>query len=316
MNDLEQDALDLVDLIGDQVRKLGPRSRTKRAITIFGLIGHETGVFQFSAADTRALTAAHKSRRQRSLTYLMFESTASLLESAISSLMMWFLALVRWTWKTSSAHRLILLLLGTSLLINGFYSTRDTYEWWHERNAANLLSRLGVRSDNVMSKAIFVKDLEDVTSYTEPAWAGGSDGNMSYCLSTFHEQMMVNSNDSLHFLSKERSADDYVEWNANRRLRATRQKLGTYRHDLVVALRVVNRIEHEVLRGEWERWLGRETQRCERVSQILEDNARDNDGGGADQSVLSDHKEDVRKWYDQYCSSCRDELQRLDTTLA
>lgn len=310
MNDLEQDALDLVDLISDQVRKLGPRSRTKRAITIFGLIGHEKGVFQYSAADTRAITQAHKSRKQRSLMFLIFESTASFLESAISSLMMWFLALVRWIWKTCSAHGLILALLGSSLLINGFYSTRDTYEWWHERKATNLLTRLGVHSDDMMSKAIFVKDLEDAISYTDPVWARGPDSNASYCFSTFHEQIMFNDN-SLAFSSKY-PTDDYAEWNANRRLQATRQRLGMYRHDLVVALRVVNRIENEVLKGEWERWLGRETKRCDRVSGILEGHVGDLD---KNESILSGHEEDVKRWYNEYCSSCREELQRLKSPL-
>ncbi|PCH07483.1 Hypothetical protein PENO1_011680 [Penicillium occitanis (nom. inval.)] len=309
MNDLEQDALDLVDLVSDQIRKLGPRSRTKRAITIFGLIGRETGVFQYAAADSRAITQAHKSRKQRSLTYLILETTASLLESAISSLMMWFLALVRWIWKTSSAHSLILALLGSSLLINGFYSTRDTYDWWHERKAAKLLTRLGVHSEHVMSKAIFVKDLEEATAYTDSIWQRGSDGNASYCFSTFHEQMMFNHNNSLSFAS-EIPTDDYVEWNANRRLQATRQRLGMYRHDLVVALRVVNRIENEVLKGEWERWLGRETQRCDRVSGILEEHTGDLN---TNESVLSGHEEDVKRWYDEYCSSCHEELQRLDS---
>ncbi|EED20113.1 transcription factor SipA3, putative [Talaromyces stipitatus ATCC 10500] len=311
MNDLEQDALDLVDLISDQVRKLGPRSRTKRAITIFGLIGHEKGVFQYSTADARAITQAHKSRKQRSLTYLIFESTVSFLESAVSALMMWFLALVRWIWKTCNAHSLILVLLGSSLLINGFYSTRDTYEWWHERKATSLLTRLGVHSDNFMSKAIYVRDLEDAIAYADSAWARGPDSNSSYCFSTFHEQMMFNNDNPLSFSSKY-PTDDYVEWNANRRLRATRQRLGTYRHDLVVALRVVNRIENEVLKGEWERWLERETSRCDRVSGILESQVGDRE---KNESVLSGHEQDVKRWYDQYCSSCHEELQQLESSL-
>lgn len=306
MNDLEQDALDLVDLISDQVRKLGPRSRTKRAITIFGLIGHETNIFQFSSADSQAITQAHKSRRQRSLSYLLFESTFSLLQSALSSIIIWSFALMRWIWKTSSAHSLILALLLSSLFINGFYSTRDTYDWWHERNAAKLLSRLGVQSENVMGKAIFVKDLEDAIFDTTSAW--GSESNASYCFSTFHEQILLNNNNTLA-LSTGSTPDDFVEWSANRRLQRTRQRLGMHRHDLIVALRVVNRIENEVLTSEWERWLSRETQRCDRVSDILHKNEGDLQ---VNESVFSGREEDVRRWYDQYCSSCEEELQRLD----
>ena len=122
--------------------------------------------------------------------------------------------------------------------------------------------------------------------------------------------MIFNQNNSLSFAS-EIPTDDYVEWNANRRLQATRQRLGMYRHDLVVALRVVNRIENEVLKGEWERWLGRETQRCDRVSGILEEHVGDLN---PNESVLSGH-EDVKRWYDEYCSSCHEELQRLDSRL-
>jgi VAD1 Analog of StAR-related lipid transfer domain len=309
MNDLEQDALDLLDLISDQVRKLGPRSRTKRAIAIFGLIGHETNVFNFSSADLPATTQLLKSRKQHSLTYLLLESTGSLLESAVSSIVIWSFALLQWVWKTCSAHSLILALLFSSVLINGFYSTRDTYDWWQERNAANFLTRLGIHSENMMSKAIFVKDLEDAIHNPNSEWEPRNNTS-SYCFSTFHEQILATDNNNLLALSTDSTADDSMEKGANRRVQRTRQRLGMYRHDLVVALRVVNRVENEVLRSEWERWLGGETERCDQVSSILQHSA----GGNLDanESVFAGREEDVKRWYDQYCSSCQEELQRLN----
>lgn len=36
-----------------------------------------------------------------------------------------------------------------------------------------------------------------------------------------------------------------------RRLRRTRQNLGSYRHELLVAMRVVNNVEREMIRAEY-----------------------------------------------------------------
>lgn len=78
---------------------------------------------------------------------------------------------------------------------------------------------------------------------------------------------------------------------ASRRLHRTRQNLGSQRHDLLVALRVVNRIEKEVLEAEYENWLLDETHKCERVESMLgEDGKKGN--------------KEVEEWVKGYCSDC------------
>lgn len=229
----------------------------------------------------------------------------SLLESAVSSLMIWSFALLRWIWETTSAHSLILALLFTSLLVNGFYSSRDAYDWWHERNAAKIMSRLGISSDNVMSKAIYIRDLDEAISNT----TGWHPNNTSRCYSTFHEQTMLDDDMPLTMISS--GPIDAVERSASRRVQRTRQHLGIYRHDLVVALRVVNSIEREVLQSEWERWLRQETRRCRQIETLL----KDGDAGAGinldNQSIFAEHKEDVVRWYEDYCLSCQEEQEKL-----
>jgi hypothetical protein len=304
MHDLEQDALDLVDLIGDQVRKLGPRSRTKKAISIFGLVGHETTVFQFSSGGAPGILQVRKSRKQRSLAWLLLESTGSLLESAISSLMIWSFALLRWGWKTCSAHSLMLALLLSSLLINGFYSSRSTYDWWTERQAVKYLSRLGISSDNVMAKAIYVRDLDEAISNKTIDW---NPSNATHCFSTFHEHTLLDAGTPLSLATS--GTLDALERSASRRVQRTRQRLGVYRHDLLVSLRVVNSIEREVLQSEWERWLGQETARCQQVAALLNEGSA---GPKADnESIFSDRQKDVKRWYEEYCLSCQEEQERL-----
>jgi hypothetical protein len=85
---------------------------------------------------------------------------------------------------------------------------------------------------------------------------------------------------------------------------------------LLVALRVVNSIEREVIQGEWERWLRQELRRCHQVENLLEKNKED-DGVNmqvdqASQTVFADLTGDVQQWYDKYCTSCQMEQEQLE----
>ena len=161
--DLNLDALDLADVITDQVRKLGAQSRTKKAITIFGPIGHQTKVSEFGGSDNTGLPQIRRTMKQRTLTRLVLESTISLLEDIVASIIMWSFGLLKWSWKTASAHRLILLVLGVSVLANAFFSSRDASQYWKERSASRYMKRLGISSDMTMSKSIYVHDLKSAT---------------------------------------------------------------------------------------------------------------------------------------------------------
>lgn len=159
LDDSGLDALDLVDVIADQVRKLGPQSRTKKAIHIFGQIGQQTSVSLFSAADSNL--SKRPQIKQRTLTNILCETVSSFAESAISSVMMWSFAVLRSLWKVITAHGIILTVLFISMLMNAFFTSRDTSDWWAERNAARFMNRMGVGPNPIMSKAIYLKDLDD-----------------------------------------------------------------------------------------------------------------------------------------------------------
>ncbi|PGH08804.1 hypothetical protein AJ80_07761 [Polytolypa hystricis UAMH7299] len=316
MNDLEQDALDLIDLVSDQVKRIGHHSQTKRAITMFGYVGRDTEGTQFTGVAPILKSQLRRPLNQRSLFHLLVETSASFLQSAVSSLMMWLWALLRWTWKTSSAHSVILFLLLSSLLVNAFFSYHDTRNWWHERNAGNFMARLGVGPNNVMSKAIYIRDLDAaIANATEI-----QSHNSSTCFSLFRENHALSSADEPWALSVSSSPGGARSKGTMPRFKRTRQRLGTYRHDLLVALRMVNSIEREVLRSEWERWLRQETHRCHMVGSMLRnakhdinnDSAADNAAGGARGGRLSgNNNEDIERWYNDYCLSCEREQENL-----
>lgn len=107
-----------------------------------------------------------------------------------------------------------------------------------------------------------------------------------------------------------------------RRLRRTRQQLGTYRYNLIVATRVVNNIEREMIKAEWENWLLDENNRCRQVRMMLEDsnfNGTTTMGEGGKDNEVSDEVtgqrkrkvENLRRWQEEYCGSCRREQEVL-----
>lgn len=108
-----------------------------------------------------------------------------------------------------------------------------------------------------------------------------------------------------------------------RRLRRTRQHLGSYRHDLLVAVRLVNNVEREMMRAEWENWLLDENTRCKQVQTMLREDQKNISPtkrikGAGPQQILDaedkDHiskREKLKRWQEEYCGSCQREQELL-----
>ena len=170
LNDLDLDALDLGDVVADQARKLGSQSRIDNIVDVFGGVGQETpgsyltvggldGAPLASDLDPRAprLPIAH-----RSLSQMMLETGLSFLESAVSSLMVWTFTALQKAWGIASAQRIILLFLSISLLSNTMLSSRSTVSYWNERRAAKFMNAVGVSPNGIMSRAVYLKDMDEM----------------------------------------------------------------------------------------------------------------------------------------------------------
>ena len=100
---------------------------------------------------------------------------------------------------------------------------------------------------------------------------------------------------------------------AARQFYKSRQHLGLQRHDLLVAMRVVNSIEREILQAEWENWLLEEHSKCKHLDALIRRNSTDlvrrrtsneQETLGADPSRLGK----VQAWHQEYCEDCNREL--------
>lgn len=306
LDDLDLDAMDLADVVADQVRKLGPGARTKKAVQIFGHVGQQTSVSLFSSSEGQKKGGKIQ---QRTLGTMLWERTSSFLETAVSSVMMWIFAALKWLWKIASANSILLSLLILSAAVNLFMSGKDASEWWKEREAASFMERLGIKPNMVMSRAVHVADLPSAVSYTSPletlSTGLGIGQEQNRCLQTFQSISNTTDLSAPYELAGVGLADKNTRSTA-RRIRRSRQQLGSYRHDLLVAMRVVNRIEGEMISAEWENWLVGEVSRCASIREAF--------SGEKGQKLLESKKgreRELIEWQRDYCGSCKAELDRV-----
>lgn len=305
LHDLDLDAQDLADLVADQVRKLGSFSRTKKAIQIFGQVGHSSEITQLQIDNLAHAIAMRRVPQRRSLPTLLLQDLASAAQSWIGTMLQWVIDIVSWISKTVSANSLILTILILSILYNSFFITRDTWTWWNERKTGQFLSRLGVRPDTVMGRAVYVSDLDEAMT------ANGvlPSMNTNPCYNVFHDEYLMDDS-GVSVILRDKESSHHGVAPASYRLQQVRRKLGGYRHDLLVAMRVVNSIEREVIQSEWEKWTMQEHRRCHAVESII--NVNDTK---AAQGFLRGRKDkneaQLASWYQHYCASCTKEYDRL-----
>jgi len=88
----------------------------------------------------------------------------------------------------------------------------------------------------------------------------------------------------------------------------------------MVAMRVVNNVEREMMRAEWENWLLDENARCKQAQIILRENRTISSNrktkGATSQQVIKDREkahrlESLRQWHEEYCGSCKLEQDML-----
>ncbi|KAL1837919.1 hypothetical protein VTJ49DRAFT_3265 [Mycothermus thermophilus] len=335
LDDAAHDAEELAEAATDHVRRLGPHSRTKRAIQVYGNIGQQTEPVEFQPEPSDA--GAGIVRRPRTLTDMMLETGRSFMESAITSLMMWAFAGARKLFRAVKANRVILMLLAASAAYNLLVVSQGTATWWVERKSARYMQRLGVGPNLMMGRAVYLKDLDEAVAVRI---GGGVEGS-SQCYTTF--QTLLNATaTSLDApyqdatspnsgLSSSKAFGSEASQRAARRLRRVRQRMGAYRHDLLVALRVVNSVEREMVQAEWEGWLAGEARRCELAREMLAKSdgggsgggdwgdrdegqvplQTEKGGGGEEKEKGKTRRETLREWVAEYCASCAAEERKV-----
>jgi VAD1 Analog of StAR-related lipid transfer domain/BAR domain of APPL family/PH domain len=173
--ELQASAYSLLDILGDQAQRLGNQqiSNSRRAVQIFGRIGEQgTQVAQFNATELPPLPATKTIRklRQRSLVGLAMGNAKRIGVTAAMDLLSLLLQVLVGLGKLISAHRVLVVVLALSIATNFFFTHRDGWAWWHERQAVNFMKSLGVGPNPVMARSVWLKDLDAWYDHTEVNW--------------------------------------------------------------------------------------------------------------------------------------------------
>ncbi|KAF2118755.1 hypothetical protein BDV96DRAFT_487764 [Lophiotrema nucula] len=313
LQDLDLESQDLLDVINDQVALLGHNRSTAKVTNIFGQVGFVTQASQFAAADIPPPNRPRKFKLQpQSLTSVVVQLIGNVIISILSTLMSGILAAITGLGNIISAHKLLIALLLLSATTNLFYSSRDSWQWWEERNAGKFMARLGVGPSLSMTRSVYLRDLEDGFLLNDtaivdlPGMVVEGEVGKNRCQQTFTSLLLNDASTSSSSSSSPLSSSTHT----TRRLHRTRQNLGSHRHDLLVALRVVNRIEKEVLEAEYVNWLSEETRKCGRVGSMLDGGVKS--GGGNDKGKNKKGREEggkeVEEWVKSYCGDCESAL--------
>ncbi|TKX23540.1 hypothetical protein C1H76_4052 [Elsinoe australis] len=302
---LNYDANELMNLAMDQCVKLGVQSKTSKAINIFGHIGQATQPIHLKGSDLpqQPSVLEHMKLRRYTLLSLWIQEVFDSVLKVVSVIFDLVDASVKSAMSIASAHTLLILLLAMSAAFNSWHSYRDGITWWHEREASKFMARLGVKNDNTITRTIYLGDYEDLihrpAALNISAPANVRDSSAS-CRASFNEVLVSHESG----LTEPRGFAKRSET----RLHGTRKTLARYRHDLLVALRVVNKVEKEVVRSAWEDWVNEESERCDRMKKLLGDGQTDTPKGG---------KKKDKRWkqvdqeLDKYCQGCRLESDAL-----
>jgi len=313
LQDLHTDSINLLSMVTDQVAKLSKSdARTRKAVEIFGHLGHASEPTQVTSPGVEPQgQMAH-----RTLPELWQDAIFAYTRNATSNLASTSIDALTTLGKNLGAHGFLLTLLIISTTMHLLASTSIVQSWYNDRNAVNYMSRLGVTSTTTMAKAVYLHDLTDMTqpfSITNLQSLNGT----NHCSSTFR-QLLATTNAA--GIPQQEYSEPSTRSTAHR-LHKTRQRMASYRHDLLVSLRLVNSIERETVQAEYENWVVEENVKCEQMRVMLQRyvTAGNKMGGkaqvgdsGAEMITRKKRLEQLREVQRGYCGDCRAEQAGLE----
>ncbi|KAF3904339.1 hypothetical protein AA313_de0203897 [Arthrobotrys entomopaga] len=257
---LRDDAQDLASIISNEVNKTGPNSKLYKITSQYGQV---TIVNDSDDSEiSQVVPHGQPSAIMPDFTYSSFfirDLTGIALQCA----------------KATSR--------GISIALNLLISSGAIKDMWHDKAALSYIEKIGVMPTDTMKRSITIREIELVTQFGMPRF-NSVDGPCFQKFLNVHASM----DDQI------RTGNEANMQPFSRKLELTRRKLGVYRHDILVALSLINRLEKSVLLSEWEAWVWREKLRCQQAKTALQNS-----------TLLSEQELGYRSTsIESYCHSC------------
>jgi hypothetical protein len=162
LQDMGLEAEDLVDVVNEQVARLGHNRNTAKVTNIFGMIGVQTQAVQLTAQDIPPPNRPRKFKLQpQNTASFVAQYVGNIIISILSTIMSWILAAIAGLGNVVSAHKALIGLLVLSGSANFIYTSKEGWASWNERAAAKYMSRLGVKPSISMTRSVYLADIEE-----------------------------------------------------------------------------------------------------------------------------------------------------------
>lgn len=225
------------------LHRLGLQSKTSKAVRLYGRVGVNSKPMILNSTEppaekipTRRLTVLDLIRRYPvySLTSLSTE-TFSLLLAVCSK-----------AGSLVAANGILFAALVISLLLNLWTAGKGSVAYYQHRTAVNILDNVNSYPLGIMTRGVTLDEIDTIAHNISYPISGDGPGP---CYQAFHTvQQSSRSRETYH--------------NA---FRASRDSLARTRNDLLVAMKVINGMEAEIVRGEWYSFLNSERRHCEEI---------------------------------------------------
>lgn len=159
MDDLMEGSNAILDLIREQLQRPEAQNlSTKKALSLFGQIGLEPDSIALSG-EIPGLVESHP-RKQISLATIVWKTSLAFAQQVATTVFSLMQELLGWCARILHAHHVLVFILFLSVLFNGLHISHDASAWWQERRANKFFNTLAIRPSRVVSKAVYLKDID------------------------------------------------------------------------------------------------------------------------------------------------------------
>lgn len=170
-----------------------------------------------------------------------------------------------------TVHKVISLMLATSLLVNFFLAGRSTIAYWNSHNSSNMIASLKKQSKvRRLERSITLDDLEVLSSFEF--------NQSSSCFNKFKVSITT----------------DEAGSSFDQQLRESRHQIAVKRNQLLVELKILEKVERELVAGDYKNFVLSEINLCKiSLDEMQVNNSR----------------------LKEYCESCNAEYQKIGLNL-
>ncbi|ANB15378.1 Sip3p [Sugiyamaella lignohabitans] len=307
-NHFIQEAKNINERVAECRKRLGHRGMTNTAVRLFGKLGTSVQDETRSSNSEYSGVAGRQEQRDTNQTpisvtkeYLIKASAGVLggwVVSIISNVFMVLGGIGRRVWHEISLRKFLILFLLISIGCNVFLSARSTVAYWTESRAYHLSKDLNLipSSNTAMRRTIYLGEISQIINDGR-GFARGEEPSMchdKFRSIAYYEPIDGADLDKLDFTVADLDSPNFE---LSARLNRIRNDIGEKRNDLLVNLRLLNRIEAESLFAEWRSWLLSELKTCKLATRYT-----------------TNISSDLRSHLDAYCDSCLQEWESSVST--